>query len=146
MKVNFEFFWKITFYIYILLVIKFVIFKFFGDINAVKNNIQLTYENINNGGSNYNLVPLRTLFSYGPDFYMEVSFINIIGNIMPFIPLGFLIPIVFPTKKSFIKAMALCLAIIICIEIIQLITLLGRLDIDDVILNQIRCVLGMYSI
>ncbi|MEC5308263.1 VanZ family protein [Bacillus thuringiensis] len=142
MGVNFKLFWKFIFYIYILLVINFVIFKFFGDINSVKNNIQLTYESINNGGSNLSLIPFRTIFSYGTDLYMEISFINIVGNIIPFIPLGFLIPIVFPTRKPFIKTMNSCLGIIICIEVIQLITFLGRMDIDDVILNQISCVIG----
>lgn len=142
MGVNIKLFWKFIFYIYILLVINFVIFKFFGDINSVKNNIQLTYESINNGGSNLNLIPFRTIFSYGPDLYMEISFINIVGNIIPFIPLGFLIPVVFPTRKPFIKTMTSCFGIIICIEVIQLITFLGRMDIDDVILNQISCVIG----
>ncbi|HDX9707909.1 TPA: VanZ family protein [Bacillus thuringiensis] len=142
MGVNINLFWKFIFYIYILLVINFVIFKFFGDINSVKNNIQLTYESINNSGSNLNLIPFRTIFSYGPDLYMEISFINIVGNIIPFIPLGFLIPIVFPTRKPFIKTMTSCFGIIICIEVIQLITFLGRMDIDDVILNQISCVIG----
>lgn len=142
MKFSLNWFWKVIFFLYILLIINFVILKFFGDINAVKSNIQLNYENVQMGGSNLNLVPFRTLFSYGSDLYIEVFFINIVGNIIPFIPLGFLIPIVFPTRQSFIKTMITCLGIIVSIEVIQFITYLGSMDIDDVILNQISCVIG----
>lgn len=145
MKFNLKLFWKMVFYIYILLLINFVVFKFFGDINAVKNNIQSSYDNIKMGGSNVNLVPFRTIVSYGSDLHINVFFINIIGNIIPFIPLGFLIPIVFQSNEQFIKTTIVCLGIIICIEVIQLITYLGNMDVDDVILNLIACMMG-YSL
>ncbi|WP_338751426.1 VanZ family protein [Bacillus sp. FJAT-52991] len=145
MKINFKLFWKVIFYIYILLLIDFIVFKFFGDVNDVKNNIQLRHENVQIGVSNFNLIPFKTLSSYVSHLDVGVYFLNIVGNIIPFIPLGFLIPIVFPSKKSFIKTMISCLGIIICIEVIQFITYLGSMDIDDVILNQIACVIG-YSL
>ncbi|OZI12039.1 hypothetical protein CEW92_08745 [Bacillaceae bacterium SAS-127] len=145
MKINFRWSWKVIFYIYILLLINFIVFKFLGDINAVKSNIQLQYENVQMGGSNVNLVPLRTLSSYVFGLDVGVSFINIVGNIVPFIPLGFVIPLAFPSQKPFMKTMISCLGIIICIEVIQLVTYLGNMDIDDLILNQVSCVIG-YSL
>ncbi|MBJ7997146.1 VanZ family protein [Bacillus mycoides] len=136
-------FWKITFWIYIALLINFVVFKFFGNVQDVINMAHDKYENVHRlGGSKSNFIPFRTINSYSSTMGIRSSFINIIGNIIPFIPLGFLIPIVFPSKRKFIKSMIVCLIIIITIEITQYITYLGFTDIDDVILNQISCMIG----
>ncbi|MGE7863562.1 VanZ family protein [Bacillus mobilis] len=140
---NLNRFWKITFWIYIALLINFVVFKFFGNVQDVINMAHDNYENVHKlGGSKSNFIPFRTMYSYGSTMGIGSSFINIIGNIIPFIPLGFLLPIVFPSKKAFLKSMIVCLIIIITIEITQYITYLGSADIDDVILNQISCMIG----
>ncbi|WP_193657687.1 VanZ family protein [Bacillus cereus] len=121
---------------YIILLINFIILKFFGNVQDVINMAQDNYRNIHElGGNRTNFIPFRTLKRY-------ISNMNIIGNIIPFIPLGFLIPIVFPIKKTFIKTMIICFIIIMLIETIQLFTYLGSMDIDDVILNQISCMIG----
>ncbi|PQZ54173.1 hypothetical protein CQZ94_18295 [Bacillus sp. MYb209] len=136
-------FWKTIFGLYIILLINFIIFKFFGNVQDVINMAQDNYRNIHElGGNRTNFIPFRTLKEYISNMNITSSFINIIGNIIPFIPLGFLIPIVFPIKKTFIKTMIICFIIIMLIENIQLFTYLGSMDIDDVILNQISCMIG----
>ena len=67
---------------------------------------------------------------------------NLGGNILLFVPLGFLLPRLFPRLQS-LKNTLLCTAVIIlCVEILQLFTLLGYFDIDDLILNTLGSAIG----
>ncbi|MFJ8215671.1 VanZ family protein [Bacillus cereus] len=136
-------FWKVSFWIYIALLINFVVFKFFGNVQDVINMAQDNYRNIHElGGNRTNFIPFRTIKGYISNMSITSSFINIMGNIIPFIPLGFFIPTTFSFKKTFKKTMIICFIIIMLIETIQIFTYLGSMDIDDVILNQISCIIG----
>ncbi|MDA1662144.1 hypothetical protein PDK35_19595 [Bacillus cereus group sp. TH153LC] len=58
------------------------------------------YRNIHElGGNRTNFIPFRTIKGYISNMSITSSFINIMGNIIPFIPLGFFIPTTFPLKK-----------------------------------------------
>lgn len=109
--------WKSIFVIYILLLLNFVVIKFDGNINHLIDTIRTNYTR----GPGINVVPFRTIETYISDMDYSVAFINILGNIIPFIPLGFLIPIVFPSQSNIIKTMTNCLLMICSIEILQLI-------------------------
>ncbi|MBQ7922836.1 MAG: VanZ family protein [Clostridia bacterium] len=92
-----------------------------------------------------NLIPLRTISEFWNDLHgggRSHAFINLAGNVIMFVPLGFFIPCVFPKADAFRRSMLYALIIILSIEIIQLATLLGSLDIDDVLLNMIGAVIG----
>lgn len=134
--------WKILFSIYILLVLNFIVIKFNGDIRDVINTIQLNIWRRDQGGLNANLVPFRTIETYISDLSFSVAFMNILGNIIPFIPMGFLIPMAFPSHRNIIKTMISCFLLILSVEILQLILFLGSFDIDDVILNLLSCFIG----
>ena len=91
---------------------------------------------------NYNLIPFKTVSEYiemaltSPNIHLrEHAFINLLGNIFMFIPLGFLLPCIFSVARKFGKHILICTVIIFVIEIIQLFSLLGSCDIDDLILN-----------
>lgn len=87
---------------------------------------------------NSNLVPFKTISLYlsgNADWF--VSFYNLAANIGLFVPFGVLLA--FWTRSFLIRAF-LPFALISCIEIAQLLTNRGSLDIDDLILN----VLGFY--
>ena len=95
-----------------------------------------------------NLVPFRTLRLFGslldstrPD-YVRSAIINLGGNILMFIPLGLLLPKVFPKLSSLPRVLLTTAAIITAVEIIQLFTLVGSCDIDDLILNVLGSALG----
>ena len=64
---------------------------------------------------------------------------NLLGNIILFVPLGIILPIVTNWKY---KTVIVGSFFSIFIEIFQLITLRGCFDFDDVILNSIGCVIG----
>ena len=134
--------WKILFSIYILLVLNFIVIKFNGDIRDVINTIQSNMWRKEQGGLNANLVPFRTIETYISDLSFSVAFMNIVGNIIPFIPMGFLIPMAFPSQRNIIKTMISCFLLILSVEILQLVLFLGSFDIDDIILNLLSCFIG----
>ena len=99
--------------------------------------------------SNINLTPFSTIKLFiraiiGSDYEYTVrhSVINLAGNVIMFIPLGFFIPFVLKNSSSFIQSIIICSIIIILIETVQLFTLLGSFDIDDFILNLAGSIIG----
>lgn len=75
-------------------------------------------------------------------YWMDI-YINVLGNIVLFIPFGFL-GWVFP-KLSNVKTLLIhFLSAIIIVESLQYFTRLGVFDIDDIILNSIGVLIGFY--
>ena len=62
---------------------------------------------------------------------------NLLGNLLPFIPFGFLLPIAYPRIKALVGMFA-----VLFIEIFQYMTRLGSFDIDDIILNMVGVLSG----
>lgn len=95
-----------------------------------------------------NLVPFRTLRLFaslldsGIRSHIRMAVINLGGNIIMFIPLGFLLPKVFPKLASLPRVLLTTSGIIAAVEILQLFTLVGSCDIDDLILNVLGAALG----
>ena len=96
-----------------------------------------------------NLVPFHTLGNYWkvvsrmeftPLFYHCV--INLGGNVFLFIPIGYFLPRLWPFLRNFFSFLLICTTAIVLVELLQLVTLLGSLDIDDLILNLAGMVIG----
>ncbi|MCO1603317.1 VanZ family protein [Desulfosporosinus nitroreducens] len=97
------------------------------------------------GPRRYNLTPLKTIASYIENyesFGVSIVLINLAGNIVAFMPLGFLLPLVFKRTRRLIAIIGIALLTSITAEICQYIFNVGGLDIDDVLLNTIGGVLG----
>jgi glycopeptide antibiotics resistance protein len=97
------------------------------------------------GVRRYNLYPFKTVMEFilnSAKYTFQAIFINLVANIITFIPLGFFISLLFRRFFKLINIVLCCLSIIICIEVAQFILNVGVLDIDDIILNTIGCVLG----
>ena len=98
--------------------------------------------------ANLNLVPFRTLRLFGSlltdhrPHLVQAAVINLFGNVVMFIPLGLLLPTVWEKLRSLGKVLLTTAAIITIVEIMQLFTLVGSCDIDDLILNLIGSALG----
>lgn len=97
----------------------------------------------------FNLIPFKTITAYlswiGNE-NIDVWFFNLFGNVLAFMPMGFLLPLVFKKLKS---PGAIVLAVLITssvLEIIQLVAKLGIADIDDVILNTLGGFLGYLAL
>ena len=105
------------------------------------------------GLSEINLIPLKTirkfwtsmLQSFGTEWGRTLfisSFINLAGNVVMFVPLGFFPPFIWKHLPKFWCDMALCSALIISVEMLQFVTGLGYADIDDFILNMLGAAIG----
>ncbi len=101
-----------------------------------------------------NLIPFKTI-----GWYITASnnrtliLINIAGNIIAFMPMGFLLPLVSERMIKWSKVMLTALFATLTIEIVQYVLGVGVTDIDDVILNMLgagagyflsRILLGVY--
>lgn len=87
-----------------------------------------------------NLIPFRTILLYINAYKMHSLplkniFLNIVGNMMLFMPYGYFIYVLFKKFRSFIPYTLLFLFMICGVEVIQYIANVGTADIDDVILN-----------
>ncbi|MDD6094601.1 MAG: VanZ family protein [Clostridia bacterium] len=87
-----------------------------------------------------NIVPLKTIGEYFAriaENTINVSTVvkNIVGNIVVFMPMGFLLPCIWKKLRRPLKAIAGGFIIILSVEIIQLFSTLGSFDVDDIILN-----------
>lgn len=98
---------------------------------------------------NINIKPFYTIDNYiniimhYPDsYYFRHCIINLFGNVLLFIPAGFLIPRVFKPIRKFFPFILSCIFSIFFIELIQLFALLGSFDIDDIILNLSGILIG----
>ena len=96
--------------------------------------------------ANLNLEPFHTIHLFlkvlDSRVYSTSAIINLGGNVIMFIPLGFFLPQVFPALGKFWRTILATTLIITAVELTQLFTLLGSCDIDDLILNVIGAAAG----
>lgn len=146
MKNVFRFIKKISpylFVVYIVLLILILVFKisqpemFEGIIHRLKTGEQVTFAEPNN------IVPFKVIGEYLSnaqtlnDWFAK----NLIGNIVVFIPIGFLVPLFL--KRNRIWHVAIVgIVVSVFIEILQSLLAVGRADIDDIILNTIGLLIG----
>ena len=98
-----------------------------------------------------NLIPfssmgqmLRTLWRYPrPDVAWLVVY-NIGGNIAMLVPLGFFLRALFPRCRKFLRCMAAAAVIMTAVELVQLFTLRGFCEVDDLILNLTGAAIGWW--
>ena len=99
-----------------------------------------------------NLVPLRGLvmmleraITVDHTFTWWIVAINILGNILIFVPIGFLVSVLTPHRHKGWLALAIGLAISLTIEIVQLSFVIRVFDVDDLILNSSGAWLGFIT-
>lgn len=98
---------------------------------------------------NVNLVPFLTIGNYlnvvlnrTNDAVFMHCLINLLGNVLLFIPAGYLLPTLWKRQRNFFRFFATCLGVMFLVETLQLFTLLGCFDVDDLILNLFGMSLG----
>jgi len=90
-----------------------------------------------------NIVPFKTIIKFltsSSDYDLIV--INIVGNVVAFMPMGFFLPIIFTRLKSVLRIFLVSLVATLSIEIFQYVFGVGTSDIDDVILNVFGGIMG----
>lgn len=96
-----------------------------------------------------NLIPFRTLklqlrllFDFDRPRLIHHALVNLLGNVALFIPLGIFLPGLWGKLQRLWKVLLTVAGIIALVESIQVLTLLGRCDIDDLILNLAGAAVG----
>lgn len=94
-----------------------------------------------------NLVPFRTVMLYlrvafKQDSIINFATINLLGNVIMFVPMGIFLPSMFKSKRNILNFIVTVIVMISMVEVIQLFTLLGSCDIDDLILNVVGATIG----
>jgi len=132
---------KIVFFIYIAVVIKVIIFKYpWEDLKAIMD----TWEKgvILEGLDTANFTLFKTIKMYIDYSYMLNSFENLVGNVVVFIPFGFLLPYVYKKAAKFPVLLCNAFFFVLGIEVFQLFSAFGAFDVDDILLNCFGAALG----
>ena len=99
---------------------------------------------VKNGVHKTNLIPFKVLIeTYREVFmngYVEYFLINFLGNIILFMPFGFIIPLLWNVSNKKVIVIGTCISFFI--EISQLLLARGT-DVDDLILNTSGVILGL---
>ena len=96
----------------------------------------------------FNLVPFRGILKQigliiaGQDIARNL--IYLLGNLVGLVPLGFFLPMLFSRQRRLKVFLITVVLALIGLELLQLMTLRGSFDIDDIILNTVGACLGFW--
>ncbi len=132
---------KIVFFIYLVIVIKVIIFKY--PLEQLRQ-IASTWEKgvILEGLDTANFTLFKTIRMYIDYSYKLNSFENLVGNIVVFVPFGFLLPYVLERGRNFFVMLFNTFLFVLGIEVFQLFSAFGAFDVDDILLNCSGAALG----
>ncbi|MBB1286569.1 VanZ family protein [Flavisolibacter sp. BT320] len=133
----------IVFWGYLAALIRIVLFKGLFFFRIVPASSYYKKHHANSSYRDYNVVPFRTIKFFLTDSVSTSSaFFNLAGNILLFVPLGLLLPLVVRSTATFVKIMVSTMALSVCFEVYQRIAQIGKADIDDVLLNTLGGMIG----
>ncbi len=134
---------RILLFLYSLIMLYLLFFRSFSRIDGLSYQEQIR--------SNCNLHPFYTIGNYihvvlhgTSPHLIRHCFVNLFGNVLLFVPAGILLPAIYKKQQNFFRFLLTCPGTILTVETIQLFTLLGIFDIDDIILNLIGMILGFF--
>ena len=93
----------------------------------------------------YNLIPfheIRRFLIYRRQLGTAAVALNLVGNVMAFVPFGLFLPILVKRVQSLGKTLLLGFDFSLLVEIVQLFSKVGSFDVDDVILNTLGVCIG----
>ncbi len=148
-KLNSQKIFSVIFFLYLLFLIKVIIFKY--PIDHMKAIVDTWQKDVVlEGLSTANFEPFKTIKMYIQYYDMPGlrSFSNLFGNVLIFVPFGIMFPIVHETGKNVFVLLFNALILVIGIEVFQLFSNFGAFDVDDIILNCFGVLIGrcMYPI
>ena len=98
-----------------------------------------------NNEMRYNLIlfaEIRRFWVYRQQLGLWACFMNIFGNVIAFMPCGYLIPTIFKGRRSFADTVFAGFIISFVIECTQLVFRVGSFDVDDLLLNTVGTAAG----
>lgn len=131
---------EIALYAFVVYVICLFTFTLEGTYLAPLEMISAGLERMRTG-EYINLVPFRTISAFFRDSTADQFWINIISNVVIFIPWGVLLPTLWKGFRKPVNLVLMCLGVTVFIELYQLF-IWRNTDIDDVILNFLGGIIG----
>lgn len=136
MKKRYGYLWKALFVIYIIILLKAVVFKL--EPETMKNLVDSWDDGVIDAGlQRANFTPFRTI-----DMYIRYwdwgglhSFENLIGNVVAFIPMGIFLSSIWKSCRNVFICMGYGLTFVMGIELFQMFSGFGAFDVDDILLN-----------
>ena len=140
-RISRQTFLKLLFAVYILFVVKVIIFKYpMEQLRAIANTWRKDV--ILEGLSTANFMPFRTIKMYIDYAYKLNSVENLAGNLLVFVPLGFLLPLISGDFRKFSDVLLNVFTFSLGIEVFQLFSAFGAFDVDDILLNCLGASIG----
>ena len=132
---------RILFVLYILIVIKVIIFKYpYEELRAIASSWRRDV--ILEGLGTANFTPFKTIKMYIDYAYKLNRVENLAGNVLVFVPFGFLFPFVAREGERFFVMFVNVFVFILGIEVFQLFSAFGAFDVDDILLNCLGAAMG----
>ncbi len=98
----------------------------------------------------FNLVPLHSLSQQVNSILSGQSgargIIYLVGNLVGFVPLGYFLPRLFVRQRRFLTFLVTALLAIAFLELVQVFSMNGSFDVDDIILNAIGASVGYWMV
>ncbi|NLL78852.1 MAG: VanZ family protein [Clostridiales bacterium] len=122
------------FVLYVLIIIRLIVFKYpYSELKEIADSWQKNV--ILEGLDTANFTPFKTIRMYIRYYDRLNSFENLFGNILIFIPYGYLLPAAFRKYRNFLLFFSGTFLFVTGIEVFQLFSAFGAFDVDDFILN-----------
>ena len=125
---------RLLFFAYILILIYFLFFaEWYNHAPGIREEVRL------------NLRPFAEIgrfWHHRDSLGFRAVFLNLAGNVIGFIPVGFILPVIDRKFSGFFGTLLTGIALSVIVEILQLLTHVGICDIDDVILNAAGTIIG----
>ncbi len=141
-----------VFALYLFLVVKVLLFKFGSlDSSLLLEQWKIIWTDpsviVERLRYRSNLVPFHEIENYIQAIQKNNrswhSVVNLVGNVIAFMPLGFLLPLLFPKKAgSLSRVILLSLMLSLGVELTQLVMNVGTFDVDDLLLNTAGGIIG----
>ena len=130
--------------VYLILLTKNILFK--KNPGYYKDYFRKEYRHysVDQGWKHANTKPFSTirLFYYSRRMNPEYKQNNLWGNLVGFVPLGILLPMIFPVFRKLFITLFTGFGVSLFFELSQLKFGLGIFDVDDLILNTAGCLAG----
>lgn len=97
------------------------------------------------GEYHYNLElfrEIRRFWEYRDVIGWKPMLVNILGNVLAFVPLGFMLPTIWEGWRHWYLIVPFGFMVSLLVEMIQLTTKVGTFDVDDLLLNSVGAWIG----
>lgn len=134
---------RILFILYLVILIKVIVFKYpFEQLKHIVESWsrEVFWEGLH--GANFEFFRTIKLYANNWDNKGINSFGNLIGNVLIFIPMGYLLPRISEACRNLFFCMVSVLLFVLSIELFQLFSNFGIFDVDDILLNCLGALIG----